>query len=139
VLNGGYQESNMKFLALTLVTLMTSTSFAKISSTEIDQLCLDLLIKQAHQIQTTGDVHPGERLTDILRPASERENYPSTVIENTCIKVSYDGIYECKLFITATVNGVPMGETYMEYAAWVGADQKPTSILNKFVEISRGH
>ncbi|QLY24914.1 hypothetical protein [Bdellovibrio sp. KM01] len=129
----------MKFLALTLVTLMTSASFAKISSTEIDQLCLDLLIKESHHIQATGDVHEGELLADILIPASQREKYPSTVIENTCIKISYDGIYECKLFITATANGVPMGETYMEYAAWVGADQKPTSILNEFVEISRGH
>ncbi|WP_413292743.1 hypothetical protein ACLSU7_15090 [Bdellovibrio sp. HCB185ZH] len=129
----------MKFLALTLVTLMTSTSFAKISSAEIDQLCLDLLIQQAHQIQVTGDVHDDERLSDILLPAKEREKYPSTVIENTCIKVSYDGIYECQLFIVGTVNGVPMGETHLEYSAWIGADQKPTSILNKFVEISRGH
>lgn len=129
----------MKLLALTLVTLMSATSFAKISSSEIDQLCLDLLIKEAHQIQVTGDVHDDETLTQILLPAKDRQKFSSTEIQNSCIKISYDGIYECKLFIIGKVNGVAMGETYLEYAAWVGENDMPTSILNKWVEISRGH
>lgn len=129
----------MKFLVLTLVTLMASASFANISSTEIDQLCLDLLIQQASEIEAIGDVHDGELLSEILRPAKERAKFPATVIENNCAKVSSLGVYECKLFIVGTVNGIPMGETYMEYVAVIGAGQKPTSILNKFVKISRGH
>jgi hypothetical protein len=129
----------MKILGFTLVSLLAATSFANLTSSQIDQLCLDLLVQEAGTIGVTGDVHPSEKLPTILLPVSERQKYPNTEIQHSCIKVSYDGIYECKLFIIGKVNGVPMGETYLEYAAWVGQDEKPTKILNKYVEISRGH
>ncbi len=129
----------MKFLAFTLVSLVAATSFAKLTSSQIDQLCLNQLVKEAGNIGLAGDVHSSETLSEILVPVVEREKYPNTEIQNSCIKVSHDGIYECQLFIIGKVNGVAMGETYLEYSAWVGNDEKPSGIVNKFVEVSRGH
>ncbi|WP_413558622.1 hypothetical protein [Bdellovibrio sp. HCB209] len=124
----------MKFLAFTLVSLVTVSSFAAgLSAEQVNQKCLDVLVKNAAtvSIDVNSDIHPGEKLADILTLL----NNPNINVSNICNKISYDGIYQCQLIMSAKV-----GEVGVDYAIFVGADgETPSNKVLPNVYISRGH
>ncbi|WP_413575560.1 hypothetical protein ACLVWU_14555 [Bdellovibrio sp. HCB290] len=126
----------MKLLTFTFVSLFAVSAFAgRLTSAEINQKCLDVLVKNAAtaSIDLQSDIIPGEKLTDILAPL--KSNNSNLKITNECVKISYDGIYQCQLIMSATI-----GEVGVEYAVFVGTDgQTPADKVLPNVYISRGH
>jgi hypothetical protein len=133
----------MKFLVFALVSMMTVASHAApLSSAEIDQKCLEVLVNNASKLGVEGDVHPTETLAGILADGMNgkpRANAKKE-ITNECIKVTRDSIYECTLFISTKINGASVGETGISYEVNIGKDgETPVSMLVSKVYVSRGH
>lgn len=131
----------MKFLAFALASIMTISAFASISSEQIDQTCLKLLIEDARNIPMDGDVGSNESLEGILASGLRKNSAGEYLnqVTMTCHKISYDSVYECTLIMESQINGVTMGETAVNYILSIAKDGiTPEKVLGR-ATIMRGH
>ncbi|UYL09107.1 hypothetical protein B9G69_000770 [Bdellovibrio sp. SKB1291214] len=131
----------MKILVFVLSCILSFSAFASVTSQQIDQICLDLLISDAANIPVDGDVHTGENLKDILASGLKKNSVGQYVnkITMTCHKISYDGVYECTLIMESQAGGVTLGETAVNYILSIAHDGvTPEKVLGR-ATIMRGH
>lgn len=145
-----------KFLLLSLIMVFSLNGLAIEKPEQIDQKKQDLtnqsfelLIKNIDHIKLDGDIAPGEKLKPILDELGEflghaifstmgdDEKYDGRIKNFTadCSLVSErKSAAKCELFIEYK----PLGETGILFYVGLDKENKPVSILENRVSISRG-
>ncbi|MGE5086311.1 MAG: hypothetical protein ACM3MG_08445 [Bacillota bacterium] len=127
----------MKSLFAAIILLSTSIGLsATLTASEVNQKCLDALLKNKDSITLDGDVHSTETLTSILNQASSDKRI-STSVTNECTEIRKDGIYECHLTIKKNLQGMT-AETDIAYQVGLYNNGETATLLTKKVYVSRG-
>lgn len=131
----------MKVLVFVMTSILAVSAFASLTSQDIDQKCLELLVNDAKNIPLDGDVHSSETLEGILASGLKKNQAGAYVnqVTMTCHKIAYDGVYECTLIMESQISGVTMGETAVNYILAIANDGvTPQKVLGR-ATIMRGH
>lgn len=124
-----------KITALSLSLLFALPGFAKgLSASEVNTKALEVLISSAGNIAIESDTSLDETLSGILSRAMLSAGKGAATIKNSCVFISYDGIFECHLEIQHQIDGVSYGVSYETFADKNNAPDK--MLINK-VRVSR--
>lgn len=145
----------LKKIAVCIILMAMSlqvqaSAFDSLEMQKLQEQSIELLRQQADQDRITmqGDVHPGEKLSDIFRAIDayydelfdainfgiglDELTSPIQGVETKCA-IHSKKVAICELIITYR----PLGETYIEFIVNLDSSQKAVSV-KPIVDVSRG-
>jgi hypothetical protein len=127
----------LKKIILFFTFAIESVAFSQASATSFSDQALQLLFKNAEQIQLSGDVHADDKLQPILSYLQDfisgKKNYIKQ-FSHQCYPSQDSLTALCDLIIDYD----PIGETGVSYTVSVDANNSPIAIKNNRAEVARG-